>query len=519
MPTQGLAADADIPMPTSMVFGKTHGADPRWSGWALALLIVLAIFHIWYAGLLELQGDEAYYWLWSRRLDIGYYSKGPGIAAIIRFATAVAGDSERGVRWPAAVFSIGEGWLIFAIARRLFNARAAWLALLLALTAPLTWVGGFMMTIDTPSVFFWLLGAYAFLRALDSDGWGWWLGAGAAMALGALCKFTVLAQWLSMALALAFAPGQRRHLAGGKFWAMTAVALVGLAPPALWNLRHDWVTLRHLMERGALDQPFRPNFLSLAAFIGGQIAVFSPFYFAGLLWALFRRATWRSDRAAAFRWLAAFVLPLPLFYAAISLNGKSEPNWTAQALALAPVFLAGALQPLWAARPRLRHGIVIAIALHAALAAMAHIAPLTPAIYGEPPRFRRIGGARSLAAQTERWMRDTGAQFVVGGNYQTAALLSFYLPGRPFVYVPIGPRPTNQFFFWPSYLDGEAEPTRIGLYVGDQPLRPDFAAQFEKVEPLGEFWSEHQGRRLRRFHAARLAGLRTPQTASPKGPR
>src|SRR5688572_14012601 len=38
---------------------------------------------------IDLSGDEAHYWDWSRRLDLSYYSKGPLVAYLIRASCAV----------------------------------------------------------------------------------------------------------------------------------------------------------------------------------------------------------------------------------------------------------------------------------------------------------------------------------------------------------------------------------------------------------------------------------------------
>ncbi len=473
---------------------------------ALALLAALALFRVWFAGRIELQGDEAYYWLWSKHLDIGYYSKGPGIAAIIRIGTVLGGDTERGVRWPAALFASGAGWLLFLIGRRLFDGRVGLAAVVLGATIPLFWAGGFLMTIDPPSVFFWLLAAWLFLRAVEGDGWADWLGAGAAIALGALCKFTAFAQLVSFLLFLVWTRRARPRPVAARVFAMAAVALLGIVPPLLWNARHGWVTFVHLKERGALDQPFRADVPELFRFLLGQAAVLSPFYLAaGVLSAI--RRPWRSGSGgSAFRFLVSMIVPLPLFYAALSLNGKSEPNWTAPALALVPVWLAAAWWPSVHLRQRARVAWIGLLLAHAALAVAVHAALLTPAVYGEPPRFRRIGGARDLAAQVAGFRDSDGRELLIGGNYQTAALLAFYLPDRPRTFVPLGPRPTNQFYFWEDYRTGAFGDA--ALFVGDHPPRPELLAQFEQRAPVAEIWSRHRGRPLRRFHVVRLAGLR-----------
>ena len=41
--------------------------------------------------------DEAQYWTWAQQLDWGYFSKPPGIAALIWLSTALFGDGIVGV--------------------------------------------------------------------------------------------------------------------------------------------------------------------------------------------------------------------------------------------------------------------------------------------------------------------------------------------------------------------------------------------------------------------------------------
>src|SRR6478752_1063709 len=72
---------------------------------------------------LELYPDEAQYWLWSRTLAFGYWSKPPMIAWAIRAATSVGGDLEPWVRLPAALFQAGAMLAVFAIGRRLYSPR------------------------------------------------------------------------------------------------------------------------------------------------------------------------------------------------------------------------------------------------------------------------------------------------------------------------------------------------------------------------------------------------------------
>src|SRR6201989_3004579 len=84
---------------------------------ALTLTRLVAIFRT----PLELYPDEAQYWLWSRTLAFGYYSKPPMVAWAIRAATAIGGDGEPWVRLAAPIFQAGATLAVFAIGRRLYG--------------------------------------------------------------------------------------------------------------------------------------------------------------------------------------------------------------------------------------------------------------------------------------------------------------------------------------------------------------------------------------------------------------
>ena len=52
---------------------------------------------------LELSADEAQYWLWSKKLNWGYFSKPPMIAWLIHFSSNIFGDYDYSIRILAPV--------------------------------------------------------------------------------------------------------------------------------------------------------------------------------------------------------------------------------------------------------------------------------------------------------------------------------------------------------------------------------------------------------------------------------
>ena len=253
----------------------------------LALLFAVTLFRFWYCTTLGLLGDEAYYWVCSRHLDLSYFDKGPGAAATIALGTKLFGDTVFGIRFFAILLSFATGLSIFALARMLFSERVAWFSVLLTLTIPLFAVGSVLMTIDPLSVFFWTLAAIAFWKAKDTPKLGLWIAAGALVGIGGLAKYTNLAELLCFALFCLCCAEYRSQFRRPQFYAMLAASLVCSLPVLIWNARHDWITVEHLLHRGALDGSWHFSPVELSLFLSEQAGVISPLIFLGIVGSLF----------------------------------------------------------------------------------------------------------------------------------------------------------------------------------------------------------------------------------------
>ena len=183
----------------------------------IVFLALVTVFRLWYCTQLELVGDEAYYWLWSKHLDYGYFSKGPGVAWTIALGAWLFGDTVLGIRFFAVLLAAGTSALIFVLARALFSELVAWSCVLLGAIVPLFAVGSILMTIDPLSVFFWSLTAVLFWRAKDEASVRWWILTGGVIGLGSLCKYTNLAQLICFAIFCLWCSEFRRHLLSRTF--------------------------------------------------------------------------------------------------------------------------------------------------------------------------------------------------------------------------------------------------------------------------------------------------------------
>ena len=142
-------------------------------GTLLGLSAILLAWRLWVVQQLgiTLYIDEAQYWTWAQHPAWGYFSKPPGIAALIVASTTLFGSGLLGVKALAMLcypLAAGACW---AIAYRLYDARIAFWSALAVLTLPMyAWLGLFVST-DALLTLFWALALWAYLRALDSDSW------------------------------------------------------------------------------------------------------------------------------------------------------------------------------------------------------------------------------------------------------------------------------------------------------------------------------------------------------------
>jgi 4-amino-4-deoxy-L-arabinose transferase-like glycosyltransferase len=460
---------------------------PWWEGRpelaAFLLVAASTLFHLWYAGLPELSPQEAYYWLWGQHLDWSYYDHPPLAAWTIRALGEALGHSERAIRSAAALHSCLFSLFFFLAARRLVGARGALAAVLIALLTPLFALGQVVITPDGPLLATWAAAIYFTVRALDEERGPWLLAAGLATGLAALSKYT---GWLlapQIFLALLLDPRGRRMLLSPWPWAGLLLALAAFSPVVLWNAGHGWVSFGFQFGQRAATAA-SPSISRVLRFVGLQLLVPSP-VLALCLWAAAFGALWRLwDRT--FRIAALFSVPPLALFAAVSPFTWVKGNWPAVAWPAAMI----AAVAFWQAGRAPRWLVRSALGLAAFFTVYLHLAPVVPAL-PFPARDDTTRGWRALAArvQAERERIGPGA-FVIGCYYKTAALLHYYLPGRPSTSSSEALGGNGlQFRFWtdPALREG-----RQGIVVRDDRDRGPWCPEMESAcRPLEELpWLE-----------------------------
>ena len=469
----------------------------RYARWAAAILVLGTIFRLWYSTHLELVGDEAYYWLWSRHPDFCYLDKGPVIAWVISAGTALFGQTVFGIRFFATFLGLGTGIGIFFLARRLFSDEVAFWSVLLSALTPLFAAGATLMTIDTVYIFFWTLAALTFWQAKDQTRPGWWLLTGLLVGLGMLSKYTGAIELLSFLGFCAWHPPSRQHFRRMTLPAMLLVVALLLIPVLIWNWQHGFPTSHFLVHRGALDEGMRLRPLEVLSFLGQQAGVISPILFLGLLIAVCWPGFASTPRVQT-GYLLALFLPLFLVYFLLSFQKASQANWAAAAYVSGLILVAAK----WCAAVRIypwAKGVVwTGLTLAFLETALLHETSWLH-LPGRLDPLDRARGSRDLAAQVSEVQRKFGAPVVIANKYMTAALLSFYLPGQPDTFMPVSSPPFNQLVLWPTYR--EKLPSADAVYVSDaNRVLPSLQADFPDIRLAGEIHAVQDGRQVNRFY-------------------
>jgi len=444
------------------------GAAPPVPVWWLSLLAhpltlpamvigLLGARVLWHAlvSQLTLLEDEAHYWEWSRRLDWSYYTKGPGVAWVIRASTELFGVSEWAVRLPAAI-SGALGMLgataaaMWALPEHPDRRGLVVLSALLFALVPGFAVASMLMTIDGPYVACWAwAGAFA-CRALRTGSGRAWLGFGAAVGAGFLFKYTILLLVPGVLLAALVTRGHRPRLNIRAIAMASALACLGLAPVLIWNTQNDWSTVRHLLGhlgmRGG-DMPVETDRASWTPLWLGEYALLQAVV-CGPVLALAHLGWWRARRVgdddlrAAFTTLAAMALPIFVFYGIVALRAQTEGNWAmAGTVTLIPIAAWAVLDGVRRRRTltRVLWGAALLMGL-LCLGVFPALRPLSqrPNIGPAIPYYRLSGmreHAAAAQAELDRIAAETGQRpFVMADHYGRASQLAFYLPGRPVVY-------------------------------------------------------------------------------------
>ncbi len=391
---------------------KTLYKNPTSS--AYLLILFLAIFSTIYNAFLPLHGDEAYYWMWSKHLQMGYYDHPPMIAFMIYLSNFIS-QNEWGVRL-VNVFSMSISALyIFKLTKLISDEKTALNSVLIFLSVALTNAGFIITTPDSPLSLFWSISLYYTYRAIFIGEKKDFALTGLFLGLMMLSKYTAV---LYIAGVVLFIILKRRDLFLHPYMYVTIfISLIVASPMIFWNYQHDWISFMFQLHHGSSeDGRLYPHLFF--EFFSGQFGIFSPVFTALLFFFLIKEKLFIKDNKLFFIAISVVVTLLFFFYK--SFYSRMMLNYTAPAYIGATVLLSIIITKYELKKTFiLGLGIALLLTIAARIAFLFYLPYIQERMYGNKEAVQLLA---TYAQEGDSFYSD---------HLTMTAYLKYYLPNHP----------------------------------------------------------------------------------------
>jgi len=409
-------------------------------------LLVWALVNFLQSYFTQLHPDEAYYWIYSRFLDWGYFDHPPMVALFIR-----AGDSlfhnELSLRLLTVFSSTFSCWVLWQIVKK-YQVEARWFMLIIS-SISIFHIFGFTTTPDAPLFFFSTLFYFFYQQYLKKD------TPGMAVLLSLSLAGALYSKYHALLLVVFTLIANPKLLGRKSFWMVAGLTLILFLPHVFWQVNHGFPSVKyHLVEREADHYQFQFTYL----FLIGQLFMAGPL--VGWFW-FYRISKFRSTDIFTRTLLFNFVGTL-LFFLANTLKVAVQPHWTLigflPMVMLVLISLQHQPKPKWL-QPILFLNLFLLLLMRFGLML-------------KNPVSMKIGVIKSYFGNPE-WtnliQQKAGNAYVIfPDNFQNPSWYSYYTNSlKGFSYDSRFYRRT-QFDIWP--IEDSLQQKRI-YYVTDQPLK------------------------------------------------
>jgi len=331
----------------------------------------------------------------------------------------VCGDGETCIRLPSPILFTASAYLVFVLARRLYDDRVAFWSAVVYATLPAVSAFAMVAMPAVPLSLLWITALLLVSVHLQQPTLASGFALGLAVGLGLLTDYAMIYLPLCTALYLASTPKRRPAAHAPGSWLAIATAILVVSPSLIWNAQDqlssvapaaflsDW-TFRHLNPDATL------------VFIGLQFVLFGPILFFVLLRAVLVRTVTRhndSDRFLLFHCVPIFAVLLfqVLFF-------KARAHWSMPALPAAAIFVTALLL-----RSGFQRLVTVSIGLHLAMLAGIFGLSIFADRLGGLPFFDRMVGWRQFAEELSRAAALSEINTIVLQGDNKVAEATYYL--------------------------------------------------------------------------------------------
>ncbi|WP_413559130.1 ArnT family glycosyltransferase [Bdellovibrio sp. HCB209] len=362
--------------------------------WLISLFVKLIL-----AALIPLSADEAYYWVWSHRLQLSYFDHPPMVAWLF-YAGHFLEPLMNAVRWPAVILGHGAIYVGILLLQKYFDLDKIRVWIYLVLFSPLLGFGSLIVTPDLPVIFFWLLSLYLFDEVLQKKDLKSYALFGMSLGLGFCAKYHIV---LFVPCVLAYILFERKWKDVRWQWVPATIitGLIFCLPVLLWNYQNDFASFRFQLDHGFERPEYKVEWT--VSYVLAQILIIFPW----VLWAAIR-----TKPMSQLRYLIYFAwLPL-LFFFGTSFKALVEANW--------PIIAYPAVFMLAALHPKMQSWIRYYVGFFGLITAAVILTLFVPALRNMNPKISEPYDFQKLAHDTAEY------QPLYADSYQMSASLWYF---------------------------------------------------------------------------------------------
>lgn len=273
----------------------------------LVLWLLLNLTSALFTGLAH---DEAYYWMYSRNLEWGYFDHPPATALLIKIGTWFF-QSELGIRIVNIFTLTAAIILLWSMCKK--YGRDLLLFIVLICGTIVFHVYGFIIVPDAPliasaAIYFWILEKFL------NNSRRYIIPLSIAVALMLYSKYHGILILVFTILALP------ELLKKKDFWLVALGSLILVLPHILWQISHNYPTLQyHLLSR--IKKPYKIS--NTTNYIFGVILITGP-----LLSFVYWYAVYKVKISSVWEKILKYTaFGFIIFFFISNFRGKIEPNW------------------------------------------------------------------------------------------------------------------------------------------------------------------------------------------------
>ena len=233
------------------------------------------VLNLLQAAVLEMHGDEAYYWLYAQKPDWGYFYHPPMMAVFIKIGYALF-HNEFGARLVAVLSNSLALYLLWLIVRK-YAVTAKWFILLVSCVLVFH-VYGFTTTPDAPLFFFAVVFYYFYQKYAEEDSWL------TAVIIGVAVACLLYSKYHGILLVGFTVLSNLKLFKRPSFYLALVTGVICFTPHILWQAHRDFPAVNYQLFERSSDKIY--NISLTTEYLGGQLLL------GGILlsWFLFYKA-------------------------------------------------------------------------------------------------------------------------------------------------------------------------------------------------------------------------------------